>query len=107
MHRLRAAWLNLSPRRKAAIAAAAIGLLSLLFFVQRGSNACTMRSDAEDRLAAVMQDLNTQASSGTLSLEDLARRVSDINTAAAALDQSADPQAYCDAIEAARTGKAR
>ncbi len=104
--RLHAAWLGLSLLRRAAITAIAVTLIWLLFFTLTDSDACATRSDAEDRLADVMQDLHAQATTGALPLEDLARRVTEVNAAATALARTGDPQAYCDALETARTGQA-
>jgi hypothetical protein len=54
-----------------------------------------------------MQDLHAQASGGMLSLDDLSRRISEINAAATALTRSGDTQAYCDALETARARRQR
>lgn len=101
-HRMEAFWRILSPWQKLSTLAAAALVIALVLLATSGSSTCATQADAEAQLEVLMQDLQKQASDGTLGLEVLAQRVTRINTAAEAFARTGDHEAYCTALEALR-----
>jgi hypothetical protein len=101
-HRIGSIWRTLPTWQKLSTLAALALVIALAILATSGSAACATQADAEAQLEVLMQDLQKQASDGTLGLDTLAQRVTRINTAAEAFARTGDPEAYCTALEALR-----
>lgn len=100
--RLQHAWTTLTPtHRILAVTCAAIAVVCTLYMFSNSAT-CVTRSDAETRLAELMQELQQSTANGSLSLDALAQRVTEINAAATAFESSNDAHTFCEALDRIR-----
>jgi hypothetical protein len=100
--RLHERWRNLSPLHQRIAMASGALVLALALFASTRSTKCATHADVEARVADVTSQLQQDAATGKLSLDQLAERIKRINAAATLFDRDSDAAAHCDALERLR-----
>lgn len=95
-------WRTLAPLHQRIAMASVALILVLAIFASTQSTGCSNRIDVETRVTDVTSQLQQDAATGKLSLDELADRIKRINAAATLFDNDRDAAAHCEALERLR-----
>lgn len=94
-------WSALSTRlRMGALAGAGVVAIGAAILVFSGGRSCGERADVEARVAALSSNLQADAASAKITIDELSARIRKLNAAATEFETSKDLGAYCAALDA-------